>query len=81
MIPVNRFRDRIEAGQALARHLVESYHRERAIVLALPRGGVPIGREIAQTMRIVTRPQFESARIGKKGQVLPERRHGWASQP
>ena len=52
MIPVNRFRDRIEAGQALARHLVERYHRDSAIVLALPRGGVPIGREIAQTMRI-----------------------------
>ena len=52
MIPVNRYRDRVEAGQALARHLVESYRREHAIVLALPRGGVPVGHEIAQTMQI-----------------------------
>lgn len=52
MIPVNRFRDRVEAGQALARHLAENYQRENAIVLALPRGGVPISREIAQALHI-----------------------------
>lgn len=51
MTPVNRFRDRIEAGQALARTLTEEYHRPDAIVLALPRGGVPVAREIATVLK------------------------------
>ena len=52
MTPVNRFRDRKEAGQALARELAATYRRPDAIVLALPRGGVPVGREIAHALRI-----------------------------
>lgn len=46
-----RFRDRREAGRLLAealRPLVDS----SAIVLALPRGGVPVGYEVAQALRI-----------------------------
>lgn len=52
MTPVNRFRDRIDAGQALARLLVDDYRRSDAIVLALPRGGVPVGREIARALQL-----------------------------
>jgi len=52
MTPVSRFRDRTEAGQALARQLAETYHRADAMVLALPRGGVSVGREVAQALRI-----------------------------
>src|SRR5688572_22690310 len=52
MTPVNRFRDRTDAGQSLARYLKEHYRRPNGIVLALPRGGVPVGREIARSLRV-----------------------------
>ena len=45
------FRDRAEAGQRLAEALEErsrSTPFERPIVFALPRGGVPVGFEIAK---------------------------------
>ena len=41
------FRDRSEAGELLAERLREYEQRQDAIVLALPRGGVPVGYEIA----------------------------------
>jgi predicted phosphoribosyltransferase len=44
------FRDRSEAGQALARHLAEYADREDVLVLALPRGGVPVGYEVARAL-------------------------------
>lgn len=43
------FRDRIDAGQKLAQKL-EVYKKENPVVLALPRGGVPIGFEIAKKL-------------------------------
>jgi len=46
------FRDRREAGQALARALREKPGLERALVLALPRGGVPVGYEVARELRL-----------------------------
>jgi putative phosphoribosyl transferase len=42
------FRDRNEAGRILADKLIPYIKNESVIVLALPRGGVPIGFEIAQ---------------------------------
>src|SRR5436305_152676 len=42
-------RDREDAGRQLAEHL-EQYARENPIVLALPRGGVPVGYEIAREL-------------------------------
>ncbi|UZD64603.1 hypothetical protein [Marinobacter sp. AN1] len=36
------FRDRVEAGQALAQKLRESSIPPDAVVLGLPRGGVPV---------------------------------------
>lgn len=45
------FQDRWEAGQKLAVRL-EPYRREDAIVLALPRGGVPVGYEVAEHLGI-----------------------------
>jgi putative phosphoribosyl transferase len=50
MTPVNRFRDRSEAGQALARQLALHAGRDDTLVLGLPRGGVPVGAEIAQAL-------------------------------
>jgi putative phosphoribosyl transferase len=44
------FRDRIHAGQVLAKKL-EHYRGARdLLVLALPRGGVPVGFEVAQAL-------------------------------
>lgn len=45
-----RFRDRIEAGRALAERLSEYANRDDVTVLALPRGGVPIAFEVAQAL-------------------------------
>lgn len=42
-----RFRDRFEAGRVLAQRLDHYAHRPDVIVLALPRGGVPVGYEVA----------------------------------
>ena len=44
------FRDRAEAGQALAAMLGEYAGRDDVIVLALPRGGVPVAYEVAQAL-------------------------------
>lgn len=44
------FRDRNEAGGALARELSQYAGRDDVVVLALPRGGVPIGLEIARAL-------------------------------
>jgi len=46
-----RFRDRIEAGQLLGRELAARFvNADDAIVLALPRGGVPVGYEVAKAL-------------------------------
>ena len=44
------FRDRREAGRELARLLVGYATRSDLLILALPRGGVPVGYEIAQAL-------------------------------
>ena len=46
-----RFKDRSEAGRVLAQELAGYAGREDAIVLALPRGGVPVGFEIARALQ------------------------------
>src|SRR5438105_642801 len=43
------FRDRADAGRRLAA-LLEPYRDERPIVLALPRGGVVVGYEVARAL-------------------------------
>lgn len=43
------FRDRKDAGQELARALVQ-YRSEDVIVLAIPRGGVEVGYEVAKVL-------------------------------
>ncbi len=44
------FRDRAEAGGELARRVEHLRDRTNLVVLALPRGGVPIGREVARAL-------------------------------
>jgi len=46
------FRDRTDAGRQLARCLLDYRRDPRAIVLALPRGGVPVGYEIATALQV-----------------------------
>jgi len=45
------FTDRTEAGRALAQRLVRMSLAAPIVVLALPRGGVPIGAEVARALR------------------------------
>jgi putative phosphoribosyl transferase len=45
-----RYRDRSEAGRYLARALAGYAGRSDVIVLALPRGGVPVGYELAKAL-------------------------------
>jgi putative phosphoribosyl transferase len=46
-----RYRDRTEAGRELASKLLEYADRADVIVLALPRGGVPVAYEVAKALR------------------------------
>ncbi len=50
MQSTNEFKDRAHAGKLLAKALTEYAHDPRAIVLALPRGGVPVGYAIARQL-------------------------------
>ena len=45
-----KFINRIEAGRLLAKKLAAYANRRDVVVLALPRGGVPIGYEVAQAL-------------------------------
>lgn len=45
------FRDRADAGRQLATALQRYAGRDDVVVLALPRGGVPVGYEVARALR------------------------------
>ena len=47
-----RYRDRRDAGRELGRRLSVYAGRSDVLVLALPRGGVPVGFEVARTLRV-----------------------------
>jgi putative phosphoribosyl transferase len=49
---LSRFRDRTEAGALLAEQLGRYRNRSDTVVLALPRGGVPVGYEIATALNL-----------------------------
>lgn len=46
------FRNRSEAGKLLAHQLSHFANKKNTLVLALPRGGVPVGYEIAQALHL-----------------------------
>ncbi|HLI06286.1 MAG TPA: phosphoribosyltransferase [Ktedonobacteraceae bacterium] len=46
------YQNRLEAGRYLATLLQQYAHRPDVIVLALPRGGVPVGYEVAQALHV-----------------------------
>ena len=45
-----RFRDRTDAGRQLAKMLLSYANQPGVVVLALPRGGVPVGFEVAKAL-------------------------------
>jgi putative phosphoribosyl transferase len=45
-----RFQDRAEAGRSLAKSLSSYANRDGVLVLALPRGGVPVAFEAARAL-------------------------------
>jgi len=47
-----RFRNRVEAGRLLAKRLMAYQNHPNALVLALPRGGVPVGFEVAKALQL-----------------------------
>lgn len=49
---INRFRDRRQAGRELAQKLISYARRSDVVILALPRGGVPVGYEIAASLEV-----------------------------
>jgi putative phosphoribosyl transferase len=48
-----RFRNRSEAGQQLAENLMVYAHRPDVLVLALPRGGVPVALPVRDLARLI----------------------------
>jgi putative phosphoribosyl transferase len=50
MDDTRRFRDRTEAGRLLAQRLGKYAGRDDVVVLALPRGGVPVAYEVAKEL-------------------------------
>jgi predicted phosphoribosyltransferase len=64
---IYQFRDRIEAGRLLAQNLREYANRDGVVVLALSRGGVPVGFEVA---RVLNAPLdvFVVRKLGLPGQ-------------
>ncbi|MBD3187976.1 phosphoribosyltransferase [Candidatus Bathyarchaeota archaeon] len=47
-----KFKDRVDAGKQLAGELEQYQGKEDAIVLALPRGGLPVAHEIASHLQL-----------------------------
>jgi putative phosphoribosyl transferase len=52
VVSTQTFVDRIEAGQVLAGKLTAYRDRDDALVLALPRGGVPVASEVARALNV-----------------------------
>src|SRR5436305_14534820 len=61
------FQDRFEAGRVLASKLSEFSGKNNVVVLALPRGGVPVGYEVAQALHAPL-DVFVVRKLGTPGQ-------------
>ncbi|MEO8682679.1 MAG: erythromycin esterase family protein [Vicinamibacterales bacterium] len=85
-MPNPPFADRADAGRRLAEHLAEYSGRTDVVILALPRGGVPVGFEVASRLHapldvflvrklgVPTHPELAMGAIAEGGvQVLDQR--------
>ena len=61
------YRDRFDAGETLAEKLREYAGRADVVVLALPRGGVPVGYEVARALAVPL-DVFVVRKLGTPGQ-------------
>ncbi len=61
-----KFQDRFDAGRHLARLLVSYAGHHDCLVLALPRGGVPVGSEVARSL-VVPLDVFVVRKLGVPG--------------
>jgi putative phosphoribosyl transferase len=61
------YRDRADAGRELAKKLAPYRHRDDVVVLALPRGGVPVAYEVASALRVPL-DVFVVRKLGTPGQ-------------
>jgi len=61
-----QFRDRAEAGRLLAEKLKRFQGRDDVVVLALPRGGIPVGFEVSQMLHAPLEP-FVVRKLGVPG--------------
>jgi putative phosphoribosyl transferase len=79
------FRDRIQVGKLLAEQIEGLEKIDRPIVLAIPRGGVPVAREIALVLRapldlVITRkigapgePEFAVGAVTQDGEMIVDK--------
>jgi putative phosphoribosyl transferase len=68
MATFTRFKDRYDAGRALAGRLLTPYRgRPGLLVLALPRGGVPVGYEVARALGAAALDVFLVRKLGVPG--------------
>ena len=63
-----RYQDRTEAGRLLAERLAKYKNRPDVVILALPRGGVPVAYEVAQALNAPL-DVFVVRKLGVPGQV------------
>lgn len=80
-VPYHRFTDRHEAGRELAEELLD-YREDAPVILALPRGGVVVGFEVARLLSAQldalcakklgapTNPEFAIGAISENGVVI-----------
>jgi len=78
------FRDRLEAGELLGQALGFLKGRKDVVVLAIPRGGVPVGREVANAIGapldiVITRkmgapgnPELAVGAVAEDGEMILE---------
>lgn len=81
MASIKIFKDRADAGRQLAK-ILQRYHGQKAVILALPRGGVITGKEIAQSLNlplglVIVRkighpddPEYAIAAISENNQIV-----------